>query len=253
MLVIRSLDKNFGMIAALQEVNIEIPEGKVTAVIGPNGAGKTTLINVITGLFSPERGEVLFNGKPIHRLAPHLISQGGIARTFQIIRLIPSMTVLENIMVGLHNRFKEKEWRFFFSIRAMAREEKESTRIASDILDFLGIEEYARFFPHQLSTGHLRLVEIGRAIIGNATLLLLDEPFSGLAPKEVEMLEGTLKNLVEKRGMTMLLIEHNIPVVMSLAEKIVVLNFGRKIAEGSPSEISTNQAVIDAYLGEDAE
>ena len=244
----RQLVMDFGGLRALDRVDLSIQEGEIRGLIGPNGAGKTTLFNVVTGFYRPGGGRVLFNGMDITGLKPHQVVRRGIARTFQTTQLFPTMTVFENIMVGRHCRTRAELAGAILS-PAWARDEETSTReMAEGILGFLDLKDKKEELACNLPYGQQRLVELGRALASEPKLLLLDEPSAGMTAKEVAVVMDIIKRLRE-RGLTILVVEHDMRVIMGISDIISVLNFGEKIAEGRPEEIRKDPRVIDAYLG----
>ena len=240
----------FGGLTALNDVSFSINEGEILGLIGPNGAGKTTCFNVTTGVYTPTKGEVRFRGKSLTGLQRHKITQLGIARTFQNIRLFQSMTALENVLVGADARHKTGVLNALFRLPRHRREETEGHERAMEILRFMGIDKQANELAANLSYGHQRRLEIARAMGTGPTLLCLDEPAAGFNPAEKHNLMELIRK-VRDQGYTVLLIEHDMRLVMGVTDRIVVLEFGRKIAEGRPQDIRDNPAVIAAYLGVD--
>ncbi|MGO4256232.1 ABC transporter ATP-binding protein [Marmoricola sp. RAF53] len=250
LLVVDDVTLKFGGVTALDGVSFEIREGEILGLIGPNGAGKTTCFNVMTGVYKPTSGEARFSGKPLTGMKRFEITQLGIARTFQNIRLFKSMTVLENVKVGFDARSRSGLLSALFRTPAMRREEAEADRRAHELLKFVGVNGRADDLAANLSYGDQRRLEIARAMATGPKLLCLDEPAAGFNPAEKAKLMDLIRK-VRDQGYTVLLIEHDMRLVMGVTDRIVVLEFGRKIAEGSPAEIRDNPAVIAAYLGVD--
>jgi branched-chain amino acid transport system ATP-binding protein len=248
-LEIREVGKNFGGFSALHNVSIKVEEGKIHAIIGPNGAGKTTLFNLISGMYDLTRGEILYQGKRLNEMKPHRRTELGIGRTFQIIRLFHTMTVLENVMMGQHCRTRSGLLKTFFHLSLQETEEERQIRAnALRWLEFVGMAHKSNQMAANLPHAEQRMVEIARALSMEPDLLLLDEPAAGMNPKETLDL-NTLIARINGMGKTILLIEHNMELVMGISEIISVLNFGEKIVEGSPGVVQDNPAVIEAYLG----
>ncbi len=240
--------KVFGGLKALNNVSLAIPQGGIYGLIGPNGAGKTTLFNVITGLYVAEQGHLVFAGRKIEKVVPHEMVQTGIARTFQNIRLFGHMTALENVMVARHSRMKAGVFGAIFRTAAVREEERQCREKALQLLDYVGIGHQALRVSKELSYGDQRRLEIARALATEPRLLALDEPAAGMNPTEREALKALLLK-IRSDGVTILLIEHDVKLVLGICDRLAVLNFGEKIAEGTPEEVRRNPAVIKAYLG----
>ncbi len=248
----KNLSRSFGGVTAVNEVSFTLEQCQIVALIGPNGAGKTTVFNLITGIFPPTSGEIMFKGQRINGQKTPYIASRGITRTFQNPQLFGNMTVLENVMVGRHIRSKSGIISSMVRLPAMLKEEKEIRTKVSEILEDVGLAERGQEFAENLAFGQQRLLEIARALALEPELLLLDEPAAGLNSTEKKELVKLI-NRIRDKGITVLLVEHDMDTVMGLADKVVVLDFGSKIAEGSPYEIQSNEKVITAYLGEEEE
>ncbi|MDB5071929.1 MAG: transporter ATP-binding protein [Candidatus Eremiobacteraeota bacterium] len=248
LLEVRGLVKRFGGVTAVNALDMTVRAGDVHALIGPNGSGKTTTLNVISGLYRADGGSIRFDGGEIAGRAAHTIAAGGIARTFQNIRLFGELSVLDNVMIGRHVRTRVGFVSALFPGGATAREESETRERALELLRFVGLESAAGAVARSLPYGDQRRVEIARALAGEPRLLLLDEPAAGMNPTETDTLVALLRSIRE-RGTTLLLIEHDMNLVMSVSDTITVLNFGQHIAEGPPGAIARNPDVITAYLG----
>ncbi|RAO99848.1 leucine/isoleucine/valine transporter ATP-binding subunit [Petrotoga sp. 9PW.55.5.1] len=248
-----SVTKKFGGLIAVNNFNGCLKKGELLGLIGPNGAGKTTLFNLITGLYTPEEGEIKLKNTVINTKKPHEVTQLGIARTFQNIRLFQDMTVLENVLVSQHLRFKSWIWllKSVFKTPDVLKVEKEMQKKAWDILDEVGLAIYANDKANSLPYGLQRKLEIARALATGAELLLLDEPAAGMNPNETSELMEFIKHIKDQFQLSILIIEHDMKVIMGICERIYVLDYGKKIAEGNPEEIQKNPQVIKAYLGEE--
>jgi branched-chain amino acid transport system ATP-binding protein len=251
-LEVKKISKNFGGIQALTDVSFSIEQGEVLGLIGPNGAGKTTMFNMITAMFPPSSGEIVFMGQSLSGLKPHEITKRGICRTFQNIRLFSELTVRENVMVGNHCRLTTGVLQSVFRTKYQKQEEENVLKSSDEILEIVGLSEYSQTIAKNLSYGQQRRLEIARALASRPTLLLLDEPAAGMNEKETNDLFDLIRK-IQALNITILLIEHDMPLVMRICSRIVVLNFGKKIAEGTPSSIQNNKEVIEAYLGVEEE
>lgn len=251
MLKIDGIWKTFGGITALMDVSFKVEKQEIKAVIGPNGAGKTTLFNVISGVYRPDRGNVIFNEKKINNLGPVKIARLGISRTFQNVELYGHMTVLENVMVGRYAKTKSGFLSCGFRLPSMVREEREIRKISEELLEYVGLYDKKDFLAGELPIGSQRILEIARALATEPELIMFDEPASGLNDAETKELSAFIKRLRDEKRLTVILVEHDMGLVMDISDNIVVLNFGEKLAEGTPEQIRNNKLVIDAYLGEE--
>jgi len=252
LLSIRNVGKHFGGLHVLQDVSFEVPAGGIYGLIGPNGAGKTTVFNLVTGLLAPSSGSIEFQGESLVGLPPHQITHRGIARTFQNIRIFKEMSLLENVMIGMHEHLKYGAGGIFFNSSACRAAEKRARERAFELLSWLGLEHKAAMLADNLSYGDQRKLEFARALATEPKLLLLDEPVAGMNPSEKTLLMEEIIN-IRNRGYGVFMIEHDMRFVMGLCDRIAVLNFGRIIAEGTPDEVRNNQEVIEAYLGREEE
>lgn len=250
LLEVDNVSLSFGGTAALTDVSFEVRRGEILAIIGPNGAGKTSMLNCISGFYRPSRGRILFKGHDLTRVPPYKIAPLGIARTFQNIALYTGLSTLDNLMAARHIHMKQRSIDSMLYWGRAVREEVEHRRVVEEIVDFLEIAHIRKAIVGSLPYGLRKRVELGRALALESEILLLDEPMTGMNVEEKEDMARFVLDIHEQRGMTVVLIEHDMGLVMDISDRVVVLDFGVKIAEGLPEEIRTNEEVIHAYLGE---
>jgi branched-chain amino acid transport system ATP-binding protein len=246
-----NVSKVFGGLVAVNDISFSVPRKSIVSLIGPNGAGKTTFFNCMTGLYPPTTGQVVFAGRDITAKRPDLVTKAGIARTFQNIKLFRTMTSIENVQVGMHSRLRSRVTGMVLHTPFNRREEKASYDRARELLRFVGLKQHNELAMN-LSYGDQRRLEIARALASDPQLLLLDEPTAGMNPQESEELRKLMETMRTERGISVLLIEHDMKVVMNVSDRITVLDHGEKIAEGTPQEVRVNPRVVEAYLGSQA-
>ena len=252
-LEVNHVTKRFGGLTAVNDVSFAVNQGEILSVIGPNGAGKSTLFKLISSFLSTSSGDVRLAGERINNLAPHIVARKGVVRTFQETTIFRSMTVRENIIVSHHLRSRASLWGFFLGSKVAKADEQSFGQSADNIIDFLGLQGIRNELASTLPQGHLRALGMAIGLATDPKVLLLDEPFAGMNHDETMHMVDLVRRLRDERGVTVLLVEHDMPAVMKISDRIVVLNFGEKIAEGTPLEIQNNERVIEAYLGsEDA-
>lgn len=248
-LEVNNLSISFGGLKSIDNISFKVKRGELLGIIGPNGAGKTTLFNMLSGIYTPSKGEIMLDGENINDMAPDKLSKLGIARTFQNIRIFDNLTVLDNVKLAMNQYMNYGLVSGMFRFPGYWREENHASQVAKDILDFLGMKKYFRAFAGSLSYGNQRKLEIARALATNPKILLLDEPAAGMNDAETEELVASIKAIREKTGVSILLIEHDMNLVLGVSERLIVLNYGKILHQGNPREVIQDEKVIKAYLG----
>lgn len=251
-LIAHQVTKRFGGLVAINKLDVIVCERTIHSVIGPNGAGKTSFFNCLTGFYTPEGGDILFLDKPIRGLRPDQVARAGIARTYQNIRLFQNVTALENVIIGMHGHLKSGVFASLFRLPSFRREERQAVQEAQHLMEFVGLSGKGNVVARNMSYGDQRRLEVARALAIRPRLLLLDEPTAGMNPRETDSMTDLTCRLRDELGITILLIEHDMKVVMNISDTITVLDFGEKIAEGKPDVIKSDARVIEAYLGSGA-
>jgi branched-chain amino acid transport system ATP-binding protein len=252
MLQLDGVTKRFGGYVALDAVSLDVPDHGIMSLIGPNGSGKSTLFNIINGILRPNGGRVLLDGEDITDLPPHLIAVRGIARTFQMTRIFPSLTTIDNLLIFEHTQVRAGIWDLALRLPAARRDERKLRERAEATLDFVGLAKYRKHAASALSVGQRRLLQLAMGLVSESKILMLDEPAAGLSPPNTDKLIELLLRIRQDHRLTILLVEHSMALVMAVSDRVAVLNFGQKIAEGTPLEVRENAAVLEAYLGQRA-